>query len=118
MNYYQKAKNLFKMIEEGKLLEALDQFYHENVIITADDGTERIGKSQAKDYDEKLLREIEDVLGGGVHTIATNEERKITMVEFWTELKFKNGNRKKIEEVAIQEWEDDLIIRENFYSKK
>ncbi len=118
MTYYQKAKELFKMIEEGKLLEALDKYYHEDVIIIADDGSERNGKHQAQEYDKKLLREIEEVIGGGVRTIAVNEERRITMVEFWIELKFKNGNKKKIEEVAIQQWEDEFVIRENFYSKK
>ncbi len=118
MTYYQRAKDLFKMIEEGKLLEALDKYYHEDVIIIADDGSERNGKYQAQEYDKKLLREIEEVIGGGVRTIAANEEGRITMVEFWIELKFKNGNKKKIEEVAIQHWEDEFVIRENFYSKK
>jgi len=40
------------------------------------------------------------------------------MVEFWINIKFKNGNKKKLEEVTIQHWENDLIIKENFYSKK
>lgn len=106
------------MIEEGKLLEALDQYYHEKVIIIADDGKQRKGKEQAKEYDARLLKEIEEVLGGGVVTIAADEERGITMVEFWIELKFKNGYKKKIMEVAVQQWEDELIIEETFYSKK
>ena len=118
MTYYQRARDLFKMIEEGKLLDALDKFYHEDVIIIADDGIERNGKHQARLYDENLLKEIEEVIGGGVRTIASNEERRITMVEYWIELKFKNGNKKKMEEVAIQQWEGELVMRENFYSKR
>jgi len=118
MTYYQRAKELFKMIEEGKLLEALDNYYHEDVDIIADDGVERNGKHQAREYDKNLLKEIEEVIGGGVRNIASNEERRITMVEYWIELKFKNGNKKKMEEVAIQQWEGDLVIRENFYSKR
>ena len=118
MKYYQKAKELFKMIEEGKLLEALDKYYHENVVIIADDGTQRKGINQARDYDQKFLKEIEEVLGGGVETITSDENRAITMVEFWIEIKFKNGNLKKIREVAVQYWDQDRVIKENFYSKR
>lgn len=117
MSYYQKAKDLFKMIEEGKLLEALDKYYNDNVIIITDEGKIRNGKDEARAYDARLIKEIEEVLGGGVKTITADEERGITMVEFWIELKFKNGYKKKIEEVAVQQWEDDLIIEEKFYSR-
>ena len=37
MSYYEKAKTLFRMIEEGKLLDALDKYYHKDVLIIADD---------------------------------------------------------------------------------
>jgi len=118
MTYYEKAKALFRMIEEGKLLDALDKYYHEQVMIIADDGKERNGIEEARNYDKKLLKEIDEVLGGGVKTITSDEERAITMVEFWISIKFKNGYKKKIEEVAVQYWEGDRITKENFYSKK
>jgi len=118
MSYYKKAKALFRMIEEGKLLDALDKYYHEDILIIADDGKERKGIEEARNYDKKLLKEIEEVIGGGVTTITSDEDRAITMVEFWINLKFKNGNNKKLEEVAVQYWEGDYIIKEKFYSKK
>ena len=118
MSYYQKAQTLFKMIEEGKLLEALDKFYHKNVVIIADDGTERNGLEKAREHDKKLLQEIQEVIGGGVNTITSDEKRAITMVEFWINLKFKNGNKKSFKEVSVQHWEGEYIIKENFYSKK
>lgn len=118
MTYFKKVKDLFKMIEEGKLLDALDKYYHENVIIIANDGKKRIGIEEARDYDKRFLKEIQEILGGGVETITSDEKRAITMVEFWIHLKFKNGNKKKLEEVAVQYWEEDRIIKENFYSKK
>jgi hypothetical protein len=118
MTYYQRSKELFKMIEEGKLLDALDKYYHTNVEIVSDDGTIRKGIEEARKYDQNFLKEIEEVLGGGVETITSDEYRAITMVEFWIKLKFKNGNKKLLKEVAIQYWEDERIIKEIFYSKK
>ncbi len=118
MSYYDKAKDLFKMIEEGKLLDALDKYYHNNVLIIADDGKQRIGIEEARSYNKKLLKEIEEVMGEDVITITSDENRAITMVEFWINLKFKNGYKKIIEEVAVQHWEGEKIIKENFYSKR
>lgn len=118
MTYYQRAKDLFKMIEEGKLLEALDKYYDSNVTVIADDKTQRRGIKEVRDYDAALLKEIEEVLRGEILHITSDEEHKITMVEFIIELKFKDGNRKRIEEVAVQNWKNGKIIRENFYSKK
>lgn len=106
------------MIEEGKLLDVLDKYYHSNVEIVSDDGTIRKGIEVARKYDQNFLKEIEDVLGGGVETITSDEERGITMVEFWIDLKFKNGHKKTLKEVAVQYWDGDRIIKENFYSKK
>jgi hypothetical protein len=118
MTYYQRSKELFKMIEEGKLLDVLDKYYHSNVEIVSDDGTIRKGIEVARKYDQKFLKEIEEVIGGGVETITSDEDRAITMVEFWIKLKFKNGNKKTLREVAIQYWQGDRIIKENLYSKK
>jgi len=52
---------------------------------------------------------------GGVTAITSNEETCVTMVESWMDITFKDGNRMKMEEVAVQTWKDDQIIRERFY---
>ena len=37
------------------------------------------------------------------------------MVEAWVDVTFKDGNRMKLEEVAVQQWDGDQIIRKRFY---
>ena len=106
------------MVEEGKLIDILDKYYHDDVKIIADDGTVRNGKEEARNYNNDFLKEIQEIIGEGIKTIASDEIRAITIVEFWFDIQFKNGHRKKLEEVAIQHWKDNLIIEENFYSKK
>lgn len=106
------------MIEEGKLLEAIDQYYHDDVEVISDDETIRKGKKEVKEFDKNFLKEIEDVLGRGFETVTSDEKRAITIVEFWFKLKFKNGNRKLLKEVVVQYWKGEKIYKENFYSKK
>lgn len=118
MTYHQRAKDLYTMIERGKLIDAIEKYYHENVLIISDDGKERKGKSEARKYDEYFLKEIEEVFGGEILNVTSDEDKKITMVEFWINVKFKNGVKKQIKEVAVQNWDGDLIMKENFYSRK
>ena len=43
------------------------------------------------------------------------KEAGVTIVESWMEATFKDGNRMKMEEVAVQKWQGDQIIHERFY---
>ncbi|HSH50820.1 MAG TPA: hypothetical protein VK982_03765 [Bacteroidales bacterium] len=117
MTCYKKAKELYTMLEEGKLPEAKEKFYHDEIIVIQADGKIRKGKEENLDYDKNFIKNIQEIYGGKVDTITSDENRQISMVEFWINLKQKNGTKKMIAEVAIQQWEGDKIIEERFYSR-
>lgn len=117
MNCYDKAKGLYTMLEEGKLLEAKEKYYHDDVIVIQADGRIRKGKDENIKYDKDFINNIDEIYGGKIQAIASDENRKISMVEFWINLKQKDGTKRIIAEVAIQQWEDDKIIEERFYTR-
>jgi hypothetical protein len=39
------------------------------------------------------------------------------MVDNWMEMTFQDGNRIRMEQVAVQHWKGDQIVREKFYHK-
>ena len=118
MSYHSKAKELFHMIENGKMLEALDKFYHPDMKVICVNGKIRNGIEDNKNYEKDFLSNLQEVFGGEVTAITSDEIRGITMVEYWVSLKFKDGTRKKYEEVAVQYWEGDKIKTERFYDGK
>ena len=118
MNYFEKAMDLYSMIQKGKMLEAKDKYYHENVKVIDASGNIREGKEKNKKYDKEFINEIQEIFGGDILAMTSNEERQITMVEYWIELKFKNGLKRKYEEIAVQHWQDEKIILERFYKSK
>jgi hypothetical protein len=61
------------------------------------------------------MSSIKEVHGGGVTAITSNQEEGITMSESWMEVTFHDGNRMKLEEVAVQKWKKGQIIHERFY---
>ena len=113
--YLERVTDMYKMIGEGRMLDAFDKYYHEDVVMHEATGEVREGKANNRTFEEQWLASIQEHHGGGAKAITANEEDKVTMVEAWVEVTFKDGNRMKLEEVAVQRWDDGLIIRERFY---
>jgi hypothetical protein len=115
MSYLEKAQDLYAMITEGKMIEAFDKHYHEDIVMIEATGDVREGKAFNREHEEKFVAGIKEFHGFGINGITSNEEEGITMVESWMDVTMAEGYRMKMEEVAVQQWEDDLIIRERFY---
>ncbi len=115
MNYSEKAKDIQEQMSKGQLLEAFEQYYHEDVVMIEATGEIREGKATNREAEKKFLASVQAWHGGGVVAIASNEEEGITMVESWMEVTFQGGTPTKLEQIARQKWQGDQIIEERFY---
>lgn len=115
MSYLAKARELYDMIGQGKVNEALDKFYHDDVVVIEGDGSQRNSKEEQRKAMEEWEQSIEEMHGGGVYSITANEDTQTTIVESWVDVKHKGMDRWKMEEVAVQQWEGDQIVKERFY---
>ena len=115
MSYLDNAKALNDMIFKGQILEAFDQFYHPEVTMIEATGESWSGKEANRQREEQFVASVQEIHGGGVEGITSNEEDGTTMVESWLDLTFQDGNRMKLEQVAVQKWQGDQIIKERFY---
>lgn len=115
MTYLEKISDIYKMSAEGKMLEAFEKYYHDDVVMIEATGQRREGKDVSREFEKQFLESIKEFHGAGVNAITSNEKEAKTMVESWMELTFKDGQRTKMEEVAVQQWEGDKIIHERFY---
>lgn len=114
MTYLEKAQDIYNQLGQGKLLEAFDKYYGENVVMTEPRGT-RTGKAECREYEVQFLNSIKEFHDLQVTGIGSNEENGTTFVESMMEVTFKDGNRVKMEQVAVQKWEGDHIVHERFY---
>ena len=69
------------------------------------------------EYEEKFVGSVEAIHGGGVDNITSDEAKGVVMIENWMEVTFKGGTRVKMEQVCVQEWNGDLIVKERFYHR-
>jgi predicted DNA-binding protein YlxM (UPF0122 family) len=116
MSYLQKVQELYGMINAGQLLEAFEKYYAEEIVMQEVGEAERVGKEVNRDYEKKFVAMVKEVHGGGA-SFASNEETGVTMVENWMDVTFQDGNRIKMEQVAVQTWNGDSIVKEVFYHK-
>lgn len=110
------AQKLQNMMAEGKTMEAFEELYHDDVqVFEIPTGEHRNGKDAQRKAIEGWFAAVKEVNGGGVNSITANEETAMSSVETWMDVTMQDGSRMKMEEVAIQKWEDGKIIEEKFY---
>ncbi len=114
MSVLQNATDLYAMIGQGQMMEALEKFYADNVVVIEADGTRREGKDAQRQAVQQWFGMVQEYHGGGTEAITANEETGVACVECWTDVTMM-GNRNKMEEVAVQRWENDQIVQERFY---
>ena len=116
MTHLELARKLCQMIGEGKLHEALDELYDENVEVIEGNGDSFHGRETQKKRVTEWQESLQEMHDGGVYAITANEEDGVTIVESWVDVTFKGApGPMKFEEVGVQTWKDGKIVRERFY---
>jgi len=115
MSYLDKITEMYAMIGEGKSMEALEKFYHDDVVVIDGPSEPRNGKDEQRKAIQDWYGMVKEVHGGGVGSITSDEKNGVTSVESWMEVTFQDGKRIKMEEVGVQKWEGDQIVHERFY---
>lgn len=115
MSYYDKVKDIYDMSAQGKMLDAFEKYYHKDVVMVEATGETRKGKDLNRKFETDFLGSLKEFHAMGVTAITSNEKEATTMVESWLDATYKDGNRVKMEEVAVQKWKGDQIIHERFY---
>ncbi len=114
MSYLAKAQDIYDMLAQGQLMDAFEKYYADNVVITEPRGTWE-GKDACRQHELDFLAMVKEFNGMGVTAIGSNEATGTTFVESWMEVTFHNDYRVKMEQVSVQHWQGDQIVKEQFY---
>ncbi len=103
------------MVGQGQMMEAFEKFYAENVVMEEPMSGKTVGKDANRKREEDWVEMVAEAHGGGIKSMASDEENGVTMTESWADFTFKDGNRAMMEEVSVKKWEGDQIVHERFY---
>ena len=109
----ERVHALNEMIQQGKIMEAMHEFYADSVIMSENDGAPTVGlaanleREQAfVDNTEWFGLELKDVIVDG----------DTAAVRWWMDFHNQQyGQRLALTQVAYQQWKDGKIVEERFY---
>ena len=114
MTLREKTQDIYNLVGQGKLLEAFDKYYADDVVMTEPRGTWE-GKANCRAHEVEFLNMVQEFHGLEVKAITSDEEAGIVMHETAMDVTFKDGNRLNLEQVGVQKWKDGQIVHERFY---
>jgi len=108
-------QELNDMILQGKILEAFDRFYADDVVMEEGDD-KRVGKEENREYEEQFVGSLEEFHSAEILAPAVDEENNVTFSEWHNEMPLAGVGRVDQRQVAVRTWnEDGQITNEKFY---
>jgi len=113
MNIEANVKNLNQLVLEGKMMDAFEKYYADDVVMQEINMEPTVGKDANREREIKWLEGITDFRGAEVKNIAIGNN--VSMVEWLMDYSHKEYGDVKMSQVAVQTWEDGKIVKELFY---
>lgn len=113
MNVHQHVEDLCNMIAGGRLIDAFDKYYHDEVVMQENENPPTLGKQANRDRELDFLNAITEFRRFEVKSVATNGD--VAMVESLFDYTHKDWGSRTYTQVAVQKWQNGKIISERFY---
>ena len=118
MTYKEKIQHIYEMIAAGKLMDAFEKYYGEEVsMVDVGHGPVVVGKAANRAREIAFVEMIDEYHGMELGVITSDEEAGITIIENSMEVTLKGIGRVQYTQIAVQKWEGDFIVEERFYHK-
>lgn len=108
-------RDLDEMIVAGKLLEAFELYYSDDVVMQENLEEPCIGKAANREREREFVASIEQIHGIELHAAAVFGD--VSFCEMTFDLTFKDGSRHRSTQVARRRWRDSKVVDERFYYK-
>lgn len=110
-----RDQELNDMILEGKILQAFDKFYAEDIVMEEEDN-KRVGKEANREYEEQFVASLEEFHSAEIKARGVDEENNVTFSEWENEMTLDGVGRIEQKQVSVRTWNDDgQITHEKFY---
>lgn len=109
-----RVNDLNNMILQGKVLDAFELFYANNVTMQENTNPATIGKDACRINEQVFVNGITDFRHAAVKNVVVSDN--ITVVEWDFDFIHKDWGSRTYQQVSVQRWNDDgQIINETFY---
>jgi hypothetical protein len=107
---------LNQQIQSGAILEALERFYADDVVMQENTDEPKVGMEACRRAERAFLDAIEEFHAARLLGSAVNGDTSYSEWEF--DATYKGAGRIKLTQVAARRWKDGRVAHERFYYKK
>jgi hypothetical protein len=108
-----QVDQLNQMVIEGKILDAFEKFYSEEVIMQDNDYPARVGKEINRQAEETFVNGLTEFRGAKVLNTLVSDDLAVT--EWWFDYTHKDFGTRNYRQLAVQRWKNGKIVEEKFY---
>lgn len=114
----QNEKQINELVLAGKMLEAFEKFYGENVVMTESDGSQNVGKVACRAYEEGFMATITQFNEAKLLTsyVTPISEDEFEVHSVWYNDIVTVNYPIKGNQLSIAVWRDDMIQKVTFKS--
>lgn len=113
INLQQRLDEMFGYIRQGKIVEAMHEFYAQDTVMQENANQPTVGLPANIEREKQFLAMVKEWKGFDV--IATGVGDHVTFYESSIDFIATDDKPIHMEQVAVQTWRDGKIIRERFY---
>jgi ketosteroid isomerase-like protein len=115
-NVEQLDKQLNDDVLSGKIMDAFEKYYADDVVMQENSEEPRKGKEANRKAEQEFMASVEAFHGASVKASAVNGD--VTFSEWEMDITFKGGHRVKMNQVAVRQWKNGKIAHERFFYNK
>ena len=108
-----QVDQLNQMILEGKVLDAFEKFYAEDVVMQDNNYPERVCKDVNRQYEEAFVTGLTEFRDAKVLSSIISDDMAVT--EWWLDYSHKDWGTRNYRQLAVQRWKNGKIVEEKFY---
>lgn len=111
----ERLEQLKDYINNGKILEAMEEFYADDVVMQENSETPTKGLAANIEREKQFLSIVKQWNWTKWHGTAVNDGVNLSFVEYSFEFVNTDGETVVYEQAAVQRWRDGKIVSERFY---
>lgn len=113
MDLRARIDDLAAMVLEGRSLEAFDRYYADGCVMQEGSEEPTVGKELNRKREEEFFANITEFRGAELKAVAVGDG--VTMCEWHFDYTHREWGSVAYDQVAVQRWEEGLIVSERFY---
>ena len=97
----------------GDIMGAFETYYADQIVMQENSHEPTVGKDANRDREQQFVDSIAEFHGAGV--LASSVTGETSFSEWWMDVTFQDGTRKKLEQAVVRRWQDGQVVNERFY---